>query len=318
MIELVTAWRYNMPTTPPPRLRERDIVKADQSDLLEKAVPLLDEIVNHGLALFARCMHGGEEKDLAILAPYLHLVEMIDGVRQLVAQVAIVPARLQLRAAFEALLTIEYVTESDSERRAYAYLVANIRRRIQIYRSFSPNPVDSKLTRADYAADSHARHMPFPEIGDADQRIQNLERLLTKPKWREGNTEFRATAKRIRRRPPWFALYGGPENVADLARHVQRGYQYHLLYRQWSQTMHVDDIDRQLTRGPTGGGAFRGLCDPSELRQTVCFASVFAVGAARRVLSFYRPEEIEAGAYERWYTNEISEPFLMFCNAQPT
>jgi hypothetical protein len=34
------------------------------------------------------------------------------------------PAQLQLRSAFEALISIEYILKEDTERRAFAYLAA--------------------------------------------------------------------------------------------------------------------------------------------------------------------------------------------------
>lgn len=114
-----------MATSPPSKLLDRDFSKAEAREQIDAAVPLLEEVVNYGLAVFARCSvrPDGRDENAAILLPFHHLLEMIDGVQVLVAAAAPIPARLPLRSAFEALLAIEYITQADTVRRAYAYLV---------------------------------------------------------------------------------------------------------------------------------------------------------------------------------------------------
>ena len=101
-----------MPTSSPKGLLVRDLSKAESREMVDAAIPLLQEVVNYGLAVFARCSArpDGHDENLAIPLPFHHLLEMIDGVQILIAEAAPVTARLQLRSAFEALLAIEYVT----------------------------------------------------------------------------------------------------------------------------------------------------------------------------------------------------------------
>ena len=305
-----------MPTKPPTDLFDRDISKAIAREWIDLATPMLVEIVNHGVAAFARCSttaKGGDEH-LAILMPYRHLLEMIDGVQILLGEAAPDPAQLLLRSAFEALLTTEYITEADTVRRGHAYLVGDIRQRLATYRRMDRKTPEGKQMHERIDADESARDMRIPDIPDLDARIENLEILLKKPHWREADEQFQDLQRRLKRRPLWHHLYGGPENIEFLSVHLKRGGQYEILYRQWAKRAHAaDTVQRILTKGDKGGPAFRRVRDPSEFVITVTLAVTFVLAATRRILSFYRPNE----KWEQWYFREVRDTFLKFIGPEP-
>jgi hypothetical protein len=105
-----------MPTKAPSTLFDPDLARAQVRPLTEKASPLLREILNYGLALFARCSYRpeGDDENLVILLTHRHLLETLDAVNVLVDESAPSPAGLLLRAMFEALLTMG-IPDSTSE-----------------------------------------------------------------------------------------------------------------------------------------------------------------------------------------------------------
>jgi|GEM_PF-6496843 len=115
-----------MPTTAPRTVYDPDLSKAQVKLFTDIAVPLLKEVLNHGLALFVRCSirPEGDDENLMILFTYRHLLEMLDSVLIQIAECSPATAALQLRAMFEALLTLEYVTcdKAKTRQRALAYL----------------------------------------------------------------------------------------------------------------------------------------------------------------------------------------------------
>ena len=95
-----------MPTEPFKQLLDPEFSKASAKPQIEAACAVLDEVRNYGHWLLARSSvrpEGGDE-NAVILSLYYHLLEMVDAIRIQVAEAAPVPARLQLRAAFEGLL----------------------------------------------------------------------------------------------------------------------------------------------------------------------------------------------------------------------
>jgi hypothetical protein len=130
-------------TQSPRTLFDPDLAKAQIREVLDLAMPSLNEVLNHGLALFARSSNRpeGEDENLVILLVYRHLLEMLDGVIILIAESAPAPAALQLRAMFEALLTIEFLTQDKrkTKSRALAYLYQVEIHRKRYYLSPRPN-----------------------------------------------------------------------------------------------------------------------------------------------------------------------------------
>lgn len=107
------------------KLLERDLSLAISEQTRRVVGPVLREVVDQGLAVFERCSvtAKGRDEQFGILTPFLHVMEMLDGVEVLLDASAVVPAQVVLRGAFEALLTVEFVTERDTEQRAAAYVV---------------------------------------------------------------------------------------------------------------------------------------------------------------------------------------------------
>jgi len=90
-----------MPLDPFPLL-DRDIAVASAAQVRSIGRPGLREVIDHGLMAFERCSATAEGHDtpIAVLFPYLHLLEMLDGVEVLLDAAAADPASTVLRAAF--------------------------------------------------------------------------------------------------------------------------------------------------------------------------------------------------------------------------
>jgi len=101
-----------------------DLAKAQVKRVLDIAVPLLTEVVAHGLALFARCSirPEGYDENLAILLVYRHILEMLDSVNIQVTECAPTPAALQLlrTTRIEQLLAATFNVRCGDENAARA------------------------------------------------------------------------------------------------------------------------------------------------------------------------------------------------------
>jgi hypothetical protein len=285
--------RRPMPTTPPSHLLDRDLTRAALQKHIEVADPLLYEVVNYGVALLTRCrdeLKGGAHH-LGILLPLHHLLEMIDAVHiQLIAG-APAPARLQLRSAFEAVLTIEYILKDDTERRAFAYLTAWAQTQMAKYRAVK-------------------KHIHLgAKAEEIDERIAVLQGQVGHPGWMEASAALKDLKRMKGRRPPWYGLYGGPSNLAELAEDVGHLDEYDVLYREWSGPTHACDLGRQVITRP-GTITFRRLRAPEEFNGVLSYAVNFAVRGSRMVLLYYRPGEERA--WKEWYNREVRGSYARF------
>jgi hypothetical protein len=240
-----------------------------------------------------------------ILFTYRHLLEMLDSVLIQIAECSLAPAALQLRAMFEALLTLEYVTsdKSKTRQRALAYLYQVELQRKAFYLAQDPNTPEGKAFLEYISDDPYSKDRKPFQIQDLAEWLRDIDDLIGTPDFKVIADEYRRTRKARGRKPHWYSLYDGPRTIQDLARLLKRGASYAILYKEWSERTHsVDAIDRILTHDSSGPAA-RPLRDVTELKSTTDLAITFAIDAARCVIRYYRPDE--EPAFANWGATEI-------------
>lgn len=291
-----------MPTDRFKQLFDPDLSKATAKERIEPAVALIDEVRNYGHTLFARCAYrpeGGDE-NIAILFLYYHLLEMLDAVGVLVAESAPIPAELQVRAIFEALVALSFILKADTVRRAHAYLVSAFAERIRFYESLDPSTPAGQRYRQALASDTNCATVqpetPRPEA------IERLKSGLAQPGYAEAYAEYQRLS---RQRPAhWFQLFDGPSNLRELAREVGREGTYEGLYGEWSILGHAKDaLLRHLVEGQTRGPAVRPTRNPETIPQTVSHAVSLALEATRLMIERYRPGELTR--HSEWYIRGV-------------
>ena len=269
-------------------------------------------VVEKAVATNAECwrLASGGDEQLVILMMYWHVIELLDGAVVLVAAGAIEPSRLQLRAAFEALLDLEFILESDTTRRAYAWLVVkDVLKRIKTWQKFD-EATDAGRQFATLLS-SEGGPMPFPTL-DAKAKGDALQHMLdTDPRWTPAYDEYKRLKQQFpksRSRPEWFELFDGPVGggVSTLARHLRHGADYEVLYRHWSARVHGSDAVQRFKRG--GVVPLRAT---GELNATMNFVVTFGLRAIRAVIQHYMPER-EKELYAQWYVAEVRQRWTAF------
>jgi hypothetical protein len=102
----------------------------------------------------------------------------------------------------------------------------------------------------------------------------------------------------------WYRLFGGPNNLRELARAVDREGTYEGLYGEWSILGHAKDaLLRHLVEGQSGGPAVRPIRNPETIPQTVSHAVSFALEVTRLMIEKYRPDE--RTRYGEWYVKDV-------------
>lgn len=291
-----------MPTEPSKQLFDPELSKAAAKDRIAAAVALIAEIRNYGHALFARCGYrpeGGDE-NVAILFLYYHLLEMLDAVGILIAESAPIPAELQVRAIFEALISLSYILKADTPKRGHAYLVCAFAERIRFYETLDPSTPAGQRYRQALASDPNCAWVrpetPRPEA------IDNLKSGLARPGYAEAYAEYQRLS--ARRPAQWYQLFGGPNTLRKLAREVGREGAYEGLYGEWSILGHAKDaLLRHLVESQNGSPAVRPIRNPNTIPQTVSHAVSFALEATRLMIEKYRPDE--RTRYGEWYVRDV-------------
>ena len=267
----------------------------------------MKEVVNYSTNAFARCADsakGAENEDAAALSLYLHVIEMIDGAEVLISQCCSVPAIPLLRSSFEALLSLQYLFETQEEyvRRSLSWLADYIRRQIALHEMMDPSTPRGKQYQRTAENDEIVREIEMPPVEGARPEASNLRDVLATPQFEPIVKESQRLTKAEHRRPNWYHLFGGPGNLQQLAQRLKRGAIYEIVYRKWSSVSHANDLSRVVT----GEGRLR---DPAQLREVMPYAPSFLFSATQLMIRKFRPGEF--GSLQRWYLREVQADFQM-------
>jgi hypothetical protein len=141
---------------------------------------------------------------------------------------------------------------------------------------------------------------------DLQARITNLETMLKRPEFSPIEHEWQASRKH--RAPEWFALFGGPRNVRELAFHLKLGSAYEGLYREWSDVIHAGSGLNHVGRSGTPGlNAIRPIRHPEGLETACSLAAQICLNTARNLIQKYAPEEWPQ--FSRTYSDKIGPKY---------
>lgn len=241
-----------------------------------------------------------------ILFSYFGLLEMLDGVRVLIAEAAPVPARPILRTIFEQLLTLRWLT--DTERRTRAYLFVNVVRDRAFFDRCDPSSAAGRAFRKLLQSDPLAAGAPLPNSAQAASRVnasrvKRRDQLLADPRCDEVHREYDALKKATKRRPEWYELFAGPRNIEQLAQRLGQTSHYEFVYRWLSRTSHAEDallariaaVKPQTPQRATLH--LRPLRDADQIFIVVEHVANMAVQANWAVLDHFRPGEQQSSRH---------------------
>ncbi|MFL5385523.1 MAG: DUF5677 domain-containing protein [Longimicrobiaceae bacterium] len=201
-------------------------------------------------------------------------------------------ANLVLRAFLETAWAIEWMLKEDVALRARQYYVLRLRHQIaenavfirgtEEHKQFAKDLSDQRLTELGLPSNSEeiarnemervAAHIAkYPDLAHVDAEISRRKKRVSDLKW--------------------FELFGGPNNYGALARHLDRGDEYVVTYRNLSHAIHGSRTqDHVLVREP-------GKAEIQPIRELEGFAGVVQLAWAlilrvhKLMVMHFRPDE---------------------------
>ena len=224
-------------------------------------------------------------------------MEMTDGVEVLISESSVTPTVPLIRSSFEALVSMEYMLESDAQygARSLAWFVDYFHQRLAQYQLIDQSSTTGQEYHRTLSQDKTVQTIPVLAQEQVSQAIASFQDLLAKAQFAGIDKEY----AQLRGQKAWYRLNGGPANIRELAHSVQRGAQYDFLYREWCRVSHGHDFRPFLARTADGQGGIRRIRDPSDLRTFAGFAATFMYEATLAVIGKFRPGEDTRTWYER-------------------
>jgi len=291
-----------MPTDEFKKLLDREFSKKAIEPISSIATPLLQELVNNGLMVFWRCENeaakpGEENEDVAAVALYRHVIEMVDAIEVMVAHSCGTAAIPVLRSAFEGTLRLLYLLGDEAKyaERSLSWLVSEMHGTIKDQQTLEPGTSQGQHFAKLYEKEFNRMRSLKADSEIADE-IQYFEDLLFSPQLSSVAGEYREVKRRTKRSPEWFSLYGGPSNRLELAIRVGMGSVYQLLYRDWAALSHGGDLRRYFDSDESGQTLIDGVRRPTELRDISLIAANLLLSTTRAMIrKFRKGEDLEPG-----------------------
>jgi hypothetical protein len=291
-----------MPSDPVLDMLDRDFSRAAAKETIDIAGPMLREIVNFATRAFVRCdtscLEMGKER-VALIALYLHIIEMVDGVEVLVSAADAGPAVPLLRSAFEAVWSLEYILQDDCTRRSLSWLVSYYYDRLEAHERLDSTTDRGRQFRRSTEA-SIASLSPV-DPSRVQPAIAGLRKQIDHPEYDEVKQEI----KRHKGRPNhWYRLFDGPATLELLAMRIRRGTEYQIMYRHWSAEIHAVSLQRFLERSMAKDPLSRLLRNPGDVPWVATYGAECLLRATWLMLDKFRPGE-RADLFSPWIAKEV-------------
>jgi len=290
-----------MPTKPIEIILPQSIESKEFQDLIDLVSSTLDELVSFGTQVVHWAANNPKFKkpdvDVPLVLLSRHILELVDSISILVKKSSIDPCKILLRAALETMLYIRFITAERCEERCKAYLVSYMKNKKNEYLKYK---FDSKIHEA-FKKKIENDHFineglnPFTKELDqlVDAKIKNLDEWISRPIFSDTIIEFNRLKKKYNRKPPWYLLYDGAENIEKLASMFKFQYLYEAVYRNWSDFVHASDvITGRIAAGGEGKSAFYQIRMGNSIIEIAMFSLNIVLSSYRNLIEFIVPEMI--------------------------
>jgi hypothetical protein len=217
-----TSREKTMATDPVSELLPDKTEQAEMYRKLGEFAALLRETVAWGTHLMKWCLQGaaGGDEQVPPQMLFRRVVELIDSMTTQFEGGSVAPAKITLRALFEAHLGLLYLLERDTDERAFAFLVTNLHRELKFLDRMDPSSAAGKQLRAEIADDKLIQSWTLPVSPTLQLDRAHKQKMLAMPGYAAAEQAYQAA--RAKKRPfDWYSLHGGPRNVRELAKHLR-------------------------------------------------------------------------------------------------
>lgn len=298
-----------MPTKPNENLITDPSENPRLAGILSHYSSTIAETVNFGSTVFQWILERTHEGDhhIAAFSFYRRSLDLLDSISVLIKNSCVSPCKVLLRSLFEAMLSLEYMMQSDFERRGRDYILClKHKERDSLRQSLKGDPLHQEYIGI-FRNDALLQNMRHPDIPEAEikEAIRLKERIFTAAAYADSESSYQEVkAKRDGRNPQWwFSLHGGPRDICELAARMKRPGQYEMLYRDWAGYSHGTGGMNEHVEIRKGEIAIPQLRVPKDAEHITFMAIQYAVTITGLMVREYARDK--AKELSAWYSAEI-------------
>lgn len=299
-----------MPTEPYDKIIPDPIINDEVLDVLKHFSEIIIEVRNFGshvLKQSSDASSGGHEVYPLIML-FRNILEVLDAIALLMSGSSIEPCKILLRTFLENMLSIEYMTERDTEKRALCFLVSDIHKKIKNLRKIDPSLQEGKQFLSKKNKDRLTNKANWEGIEGITDGIRKYEKRLEKPHYVGIEKEYQKTRTKMKN-PYWYSLFGGPRNLEMLADNLKLSGVYEEFYRHWSDSAHGTDIfDGKVSASTIPGEVLISQIRlPNNAQHLTQMAISLSLDVYQNLIKYFVPSMLND--YQNWYVNEIRQSY---------
>lgn len=256
----------NFMTTPIKDFITRNIDK-EVLKILQQFSNGLEEVVNFGSNIINWDLNrpSGDDEDLPAILFLRNFIEEVDAISILIKHSSVDPCKNLLRTALENLFYLEYILDNDSKNRSLSYLVWNLIKNNKLLTKADGKSAEFNDFANKCKKDKFLKYSTPFIIKQADLLKADGEKMLLLPKYLPIKTEYDKTKIRLKKSPPWYSLFSGPDSIEKLAETLNFNAIYEVLYRGFSDSIHgTDIIQGKLSSDLSGMAQIDSIRNPKE------------------------------------------------------
>ena len=228
-----------------PFFEDESLVK--YHDLLAMGYEFLEKVVRFGNEVIHVCIKKAQgdtrRVHFTLLGLARHQLAYMDSVNVLLGKGCVEACLPLLRSMLESHLGVAHIVQGMHEERALAYELVQIKRRLKALRMVDKTHTDSKQLEAELASDVLFAGILDKMPKDLSVRAAVVEAKLDNPIFvpilAEWDRLKRPAGKRKQKDPEWFRLFGGGNNIRELAKNLGSISLYDLMYKELSNSTHA-------------------------------------------------------------------------------
>ena len=299
-----------MPTEPYDKIITDPIINDEVLDVLKYFSDIIIEVRNFGshvLKQSSDASSGGHEV-YPLFMLFRNVLELIDAIALLMKESSIEPCKVLLRTFFENLLSIEYMTEKETEKRALCFLVWHIHKKIKKLRKLDQSLPEGKQYLSKKNKDRLVNKANLDWIEGIPDIIKKYEKNLKSPLYTEIEKEYQETQTKMKN-PHWYSLFDGPRNLEMMADKLHLSGVYEEFYRHWSESIHGTDIFRGKVSTSTTSGEvlIPQIRLPKNAQHITKMIISLSLDVYRNIITYFVPSMLNE--YRDWYIKEIRESY---------
>lgn len=238
---------------------------------------------------------------------FRQIITFADATSELLRQGCLGACPPILRAQLEALLSLVYLNAEDSENRANAYQVAQMRDELRFAKRWLASSPIEENSDSDVTADGSGFDVKL-HVEKVELMVEETKQRLASEDLSSVNEEWERTKRARKRRPSWYSLFDGPKDLRKLAEKTEMIDHYDKTYQYWSQSAHSTNVLANIVAAGKGRALVSKIRSPVQSASVATMCANMMLEATFGMISEYSPERISD--LKTWYQKQMRKGFM--------